>query len=147
MGYKRPENLGTHGERRVIGILTLTNIIGLFAGLTVMWQLGALFGLSADGLNVTTFARIALAALGGGIGVMATFRWSGISLWDKVMLWGTYQIRRSTGGTLIKPPTAARAASKRVIAPVMRGGKVIAEVYDPNEEQEQALILEVAHVE
>lgn len=147
MGYKRPENLGTHGERRVIGILTLTNIIGLFAGLTVMWQLGALFGLPADGLNVTTFARIALAAIGGGIGVMATFRWSGISLWDKVMLWGTYQIRRSTGGTLIKPPTAARAASTRVIAPVMRGGKVIAEVYDPNEEQEQALILEVAHVE
>lgn len=147
MGYKRPENLGTHGERRVIGILTLTNIIGLFAGLTVMWQLGALFGLSADGLNVTTFARIALAALGGGIGVIATFRWSGISLWDKVMLWGTYQIRRSTGGTLIKPPTAARAASTRVIAPVMHGGKVIAEVYDPNEELEQALILEVAHVE
>ena len=147
MGYKRPENLGTHGERRVIGILTLTNIIGLFAGLTVMWQLGALFGLPADGLNISTFARIALAAIGGGIGVMATFRWSGISLWDKVMLWGTYQIRRSTGGTLIKPPTAARAASTRVIAPVMRGGKVIAEVYDPNEEQEQALILEVAHVE
>lgn len=76
---------------------------------------------------------------------MATFRWSGISLWDKVMLWGGYQIRRSTGGTLVKPPTAARAASTRVIAPVMRDGKVIAEVYDPNEEQ--ALALEVDHAE
>jgi len=145
MGYKRPENLGTHGERRVIGILTLTNIIGLFAGLTVMWQIGALVGLSADGLNVSTLLRVGLGVLGGGIGVMATFRWSGISLWDKVMLWGGYQIRRSTGGTLVKPPTAARAASTRVIAPVMRDGKVIAEVYDPNEEQ--ALALEVDHAE
>ncbi len=145
MGYKRPENLGTHGERRVIGILTLTNIIGLFAGLTVMWQLGALAGLAADGLNVSTLLRMGLGVIGGGIGVMATFRWSGISLWDKVMLWGGYQIRRSTGGTLIKPPTAARAASTRVIAPLMRDGKVIAEVYDPNEEQ--ALALEVEHGE
>ena len=145
MGYRRPENLGTHGERRVIGILTLTNIIGLFAGLTVMWQLGALAGLAADGLNVSTLLRMGLGVIGGGIGVMATFRWSGISLWDKVMLWGGYQIRRSTGGTLIKPPTAARAASTRVIAPLMRDGKVIAEVYDPNEEQ--ALALEVEHGE
>lgn len=145
MGYRRPENLGTHGERRVIGILTLTNIIGLFAGLTVMWQIGALVGLSADGLNVSTLLRVGLGVLGGGIGVMATFRWSGISLWDKVMLWGGYQIRRSTGGTLVKPPTAARAASARVIAPVMRDGKVIAEVYDPNEEQ--VLALEVDHAE
>jgi len=145
MGYKRPENLGSHGERRVIGILTLTNIIGLFAGLTVMWQIGALVGLAADGLNVSTLLRIGLGIIGGGIGVMATFRWSGISLWDKVMLWGGYQIRRSTGGTLIKPPTAARAASTRVIAPLMRDGKVIAEVYDPNEEQ--ALALEVEHAE
>ncbi len=145
MGYRRPENLGTHGERRVIGILTLTNIIGLFAGLTVMWQIGALVGLSADGLNVSTLLRVGLGVLGGGIGVMATFRWSGISLWDKVMLWGGYQIRRSTGGTLVKPPTATRAASTRVIAPVMRDGKVIAEVYDPNEEQ--VLALEVDHAE
>ena len=121
MGYKRPENLGTHGERRVVGILTLTNIIGLFAGLTVMWQLGALFGLADDGLNFSSALRIALAIIGGAIGVMATFRWSGMSLWDKLMLWGGYQIRRSTGATLIKPPTAARAASTRVIAPLMRG--------------------------
>jgi len=145
MGYKRPENLGTHGERRVVGILTLTNIIGLFAGLTVMWQLGALFGLAADGLNFSSALRIALAIIGGAIGVMATFRWSGMSLWDKLMLWGGYQIRRSTGATLIKPPTAARAASTRVIAPLMRGGKVVAEVYDPNEER--ALALENDHVE
>lgn len=143
MGYKRPENLGTHGERRVVGILTLTNIIGLFAGLTVMWQLGALFGLAADGLNFSSFLRIALAIAGGVIGVMATFRWSGMSLWDKVMLWVGYQFRRSTGAILIKPPTAARAANTRVIAPLMRGGKVIAEVYDPNEER--ALALEINH--
>lgn len=144
MGYKRPENLGTHGERRVVGILTLTNIIGLFAGLTVLWQLGALFGLEADGLNVSSFLRIALAIGGGVTGVMVTFRWSGMSLWDKAMLWGAYQFRRSTGATLIKPPSAARAASTRAIAPLMRGGKVIAEVYDPNEEQ--VLALEVEHV-
>lgn len=63
MGYRRPENLGTHGERRVIGILTLTNIIGLLAGLTVMWQIGALVGLSADGLNVSTLLRVGLGVL------------------------------------------------------------------------------------
>ena len=134
MGYKRPEDLGSHGERRVVGILTLTNIIGLFAGLAVLWQLGALVGLAADGLNVSSVLRIVLAIIGGATGVMVTFRWSGLSLWDKVMLWGGYHIRRSTGATLIKPPTAARAANTRVIAPVMRGSKVIAEVYDPNEE-------------
>ena len=147
MAYKRPENLGTHGERRVVGILTLTNIIGMFAGLSVMWQLGALLGLAADGLNLTSVLRIGLAVVGGAIGVMATLRWSGISLWDKVMLWGGYQLRRGTGGTLIKPPMATRAASTHSIAPLLRGGKVIAEVYDPNEEQEQGLVVEVSHVE
>lgn len=144
MGYKRPENLGTHGERRVVGILTLSNIIGLFAGLTAMWQLGALLGLAADGLNFSSLVRIVLAIFGASCGVVATFRWSGMSVWDKVMLWASYQIRRSTGGTLIKPPTAVRAASSRVITPVMRAGKLIAEVYDPNEEQ--MLALEMNHV-
>lgn len=136
MAYKRPENLGSHGERRVIGILTLTNIIGGLTGLAGLWLLAGMLGIGGDhAFSAGWFLRVALAAAGAGVGVIATFRWSGISLWDKVMLWAGYQIRRSMGQTLIKPPAAARAVSTRVIAPVMRGGKVIAEVYDPNEEQ------------
>ena len=136
MAYKRPEDLGSHGERRVIGILTLTNIVGGLAGLGGLWVLSGLIGLGGDqALSPVWFARVALAVAGCTAGVIATFRWSGISLWDKVMLWLGYQIRHSLGQTAIKPPPATRVANARVIAPVMRGGKVIAEVYDPNEEQ------------
>ena len=135
MGYKRPENVGTHGERRVIGILTLTNVIGLFAGLGGLWAMGGLIGLPGEfTLSVGLLLRVLLAAAGAALGVVATFRWTGISLWDKVVLWAGYQIRRGMGHTLLKPPAAARAASARSIAPLMRGSKIIAEVYDPNEE-------------
>lgn len=134
MAYKRPENLGSHGERRVVGILTLTNIAGMFVGLAMMWQLGALAGLSTDGLNLHSVVRIALAIVGGGVGVVATFRWSGISLWDKVVLWAGYQIRRGSGAALIKPLANTKVSTTRSIAPLMRGGRVIAEAYDPNEE-------------
>jgi len=86
-----------------------------------------------------------LGVVGAGVGGMATMRWSGISLWDKVMLWGSFQLRRSTGQTLIKPLAAARAVSAMVLAPVMRDGRVIAEVYDPNEEAAFALAGEDNH--
>ncbi len=136
MAYRRPENLGSHGERRVVGILTLTNIVGGFAGLAGLWLLAGLLGIGGDkAFTAGWFVRLLLAAAGGTAGVVATFRWTGISLWDKVVLWSGYQIRRSMGQTLLKPPTAARVASQRVIAPVMRGSRVIAEVYDPEEEQ------------
>jgi hypothetical protein len=136
MGYKRPENLGTHGERRVIGILTLTNVIGLFAGLGGLWAIGGAIGLPGEfTLSVGLLLRVLLAAAGAVMGVVATFRWTGISLWDTVVLRAGYQLRRGMGHTLLKPPAAARAASARTIAPLMRGGKIIAGVYDPNEEQ------------
>ena len=140
MAYKRPENLGSHGERRVIGILTMTNVVGGFAGMAGLWILAGLLGIGGNhAFTVGWFMRVGLAAAGGTIGVIATFRWTGISLWDKVVLWGAYQIRRSTGQTLIKPAATARVASQRVIAPVMRGGRVIAEIYDPEEERITAL--------
>lgn len=133
--YKRPENLGTHGERRVIGILTLTNVVGGLAGLAGLWLLAGLLGIGGDqAFTASWFVRVALAAAGAAIGVIATFRWTGISLWDKVLLWGAFQIRRAMSQTLLKPPSAARAATTNVIAPVMRDGKIIAEVYDPHEE-------------
>jgi hypothetical protein len=140
MAYRRPENLGSHGERRVIGILTMTNVVGGFTGLAGLWLMAGLLGIGGDqAFTAGWFVRVGLAAVGGTAGVIATFRWTGISLWDKVVLWGGYQIRRSMGQTLLKPPTAARTASQRVIAPVMRGSRVIAEVYDPEEEQIRAL--------
>ena len=140
MAYRRPENLGSHGERRVVGILTMTNVVGGFTGLAGLWLMAGLLGIGGDqAFTAGWFVRIGLAATGGIAGVITTFRWTGISLWDKVVLWGGYQIRRSMGQTLLKPPTAARAASQRVIAPVMRGSRVIAEVYDPEEEQIRAL--------
>ncbi len=134
MGYKRPEDLGSHGERRVLGILTLTNIVGGIAGLAGLWTLGGVFGLPGDTLSVGTVIRMLLAGAGAAAGVIATFRWTGISLWDKVLLWAAFHIRRALSQTLLKPPAALRAATTNVIAPVMRDGRVIAEVYDPNEE-------------
>jgi hypothetical protein len=140
MAYKRPEHLGSHGERRVIGILTMTNLVGGFAGLAGLWLLAGLLGIGDEhAFRVGWFVRIGLAAAGGTLGVIATFRWTGISLWDKVVLWGGYQMRRSLGQTILKPPAAARAATTRVIAPLMREGRVIAEVYDPQEERSVAL--------
>ena len=146
MAYKRPENLGSHGERRVIGIFTLTNIVGGLSGLGALWILTGLLGIGGDRVfSAGWIVRVVLAVVGAGVGGMATMRWSGISLWDKVMLWGSFQLRRSTGQTLIKPPAAARAVSAMVLAPVMRGGRVIAEIYDPNEEAAFALAGEGDH--
>jgi hypothetical protein len=135
MAYKRPENLGSHGERRVLGILTLTNVVGGLAGLAGLWLLTGLLGIGGDqAFTAGWFVRAALAAAGAAVGVIATFRWTGISLWDKGVLWASYQIRRGMSQTMLKPPAALRAASTNIIAPVMRGGKLIAEAYDPNEE-------------
>lgn len=134
MAYQRPEHLGSQGERRVIGILTLTNVIGGLAGLAGMWMLAGLLGLASDEiLTAAWLLRMALALGGALTGVLATLRWAGISLWDKLQLWVGYQLRRSAGRTLLKPPAAARAATTRILAPIMRGGRVIAEAYDPSE--------------
>lgn len=144
MGYRRPEHLGSHGERRVVGILTLTNIVGGLSGLAGVWLITGFLGIGGDqAFTPGWFVRAALAVGAGVTGVVITFRWSGISIWDKALLWAQYQVRRSAGHTLLKPPAAARAATSRVLAPVMRGGKIIAEVYDPNEER--ALALEASH--
>lgn len=134
MAYNRPERLGSHGERRVIGILTLSNIVGGLAGLASMWVLAGLLGLASDeALSAAWLLRAAVACSGAAAGVLATLRWSGISLWDQLMLWAGYQIRRSAGQTLLSPPLAGRPAGVRAIAPVLRGGRVIAELYDPHE--------------
>src|ERR1044071_3938510 len=111
MAYKRPENLGAHGERRVIGIFTLTNVVGGIAGLAGLWTLGGVLGLPGDTLSVGTVIRMMLAGAGAGAGVIASFRWTGISLWDKVLLWAAFQIRRAMSQTVLKPPAALRAAS------------------------------------
>jgi hypothetical protein len=136
MAYRRPEHLGSHGERRVVGILTMTNLLGGFTGLAGLWLLAGLLGIGGDrALTAGWLIRAGLAAAGGAAGVIATFRWTGISLWDTLMLWAGYQIRRGTGRTLLKPRAAGRAAGQRALAPVMRGSRVIAEVYDPEDEQ------------
>ena len=145
MAYKRPENLGSHGERRVLGILTLTNIVGGLAGLAGLWLLCGLIGLGGDAFTAGWLVRAALTAAGAASGVVATFRWSGISLWDKLVLWAGFQLRRSTGQTLLKPPPAGRTANTRALAPLLRGGKLLAEVYDPNEER--AIALEAEHAQ
>jgi len=138
MAYLRPENLGSHGERRIIGILTVTNIVGGLAGLALLWLLAGLLGLGGERpLTASWLLRAGLASAGALGGVVATFRWTGISLWDTLMLWVGYQVRRSTGRTLLTPPPTARLPGVRTRAPLMRGGKVIAALYDPTEAQVQ----------
>lgn len=130
MSYQRPERLGSQGERRVIGILTLTNVLGFLVGLGGMWTLGGGLGLPHT-LSMGLLLRLLVALAGGVMGVVATFRWTGLSLWDQVVLWGGYLIRRSTGQTRITPVAAVGVGTARVIAPVRRNGKVIADAYDP----------------
>jgi hypothetical protein len=136
MGYQRPEHLGSHGERRVIGPLSLTNVVGGIAGLVVMWFVVNLLGLPEEfTFSFAALVRYGLPIGGAVMGAMATIRWTGISLLDKAVLWAGYQIRRSMGQTLLKPPAAVRASTTTFIAPITRDGKVIAEVYDPHEEE------------
>lgn len=119
-----------------MGPFTLTNMAGALVGVAAVWLgLGAL-GIGTDAaFTAGWWVRAALALAGLVVGCVVTLRWTGISTWDKVLLWGGYQIRRSSGNTLIKPPVAARVAQTRVVAPVMRNGRVIAEMYDPQEER------------
>lgn len=114
--YKRAENVASHGERRVIGILTRNNVIGGFAGFGGLWLLAGLLNAGHDqAFTRGWFVRITLAVAGAGLGVIATLPCTGISLWDKIVLWISYQIRRGMGQTLLKPPTPARAAVTRML--------------------------------
>ena len=133
MAYTRMENLGSYGERRIVGIFTQSNIVGFLLGLCVMWQLASLVGLPADGLNMPTLIRVGLSLVGGGGGLMATFRWTGMSMWDRVLLWVMYVWRQRLGKTVIRPSAAPMRSNGGMAGPLMRNGRVIAEVYDPTE--------------
>lgn len=148
MSYPRPEHLGSHGERRVIGILTLTNVAGGLVGLGGLWLLSGLLGQGGTGaLSPAWLLRAALALAGALAGIVATFRWSGISLWDGLRLWVGYQIRRRGGRTLLQPPAVARRPGARSFAPVLRDGQVLAEVYDPFEARAPAEIAAPSAIE
>ncbi len=67
----------------MVGILTMTNLLGGFTGLAGLWLLAGLLGIGGDrALTAGWLIRAGLAAAGGAAGVIATFRWTGISLWD-----------------------------------------------------------------
>lgn len=131
MAYRRPENLGTHGERRVVGIFTMTNVVGLIAGLLVAWNGAGLLGIPATGVDAALMLRLVLTIAGGVAGVLATMRWTGLSLWDRAMLWAMFQLRRQQGKTRLKPQLTASVGRGQVRAPLVRDGQRLVEVYDP----------------
>lgn len=133
MPYQRPQNLGSHGERRVIGFLTFTNLISGAMGALALLSLAGLVG---PGNSVAGNAiRVGCAIAGFVLGALLTLRWNGISRWDTVVLWAFYQARRTLGKIRLKPPPFTQMRGSVGMAPIIRGGQIIAEEYDPEGEQ------------
>ncbi|KAB8140787.1 hypothetical protein F8S13_22565 [Chloroflexia bacterium SDU3-3] len=131
MAYRRSEDLGAYGERRVFGVFTMTNVVGALVGALMAWNGAGLLGLPEPGFDGATVLR-ALLCLGGAVGGgMATIRWTGVSLWDRAVLWAMFQLRRQQGKTRLRPQLTATAIRGQVRAPLVRDGQRLAEVYDP----------------
>lgn len=139
MPYTRPEQLGNQGQRRVIGILTFSNIAGGIVGAGCVWLLSG-FVIADAGLSVLGMVRYILCALGMAIGVFTTFRFEGISRLDTAILWVNFRIRKTGKNATIEPQLQARSTDTTAVSTVIRDGVFIADLYDPEAEALQAQV-------
>lgn len=137
--YIRQEAVGNVGDERVISVFTSANVKGFVTGLVLSGLSTGLLGLGGVEQGTSGWwVQYGLILGGGVLGGLATIRWSGLSLWDQVRLWASYQVRQRSGKTLLVPSRAgAGSVQASRFVPVTRDGQIIAQEYDPAQIEEE----------
>ncbi len=133
MAYTQQEDLATRGQDRQFSIFTTANIAGGGVLGLAAWQLTRLLGMTGDFMSAGWWFQTALIIAGGVAGVILTIRWSGLSLLDRLMLFGSYQQRRLARHILIQPETALANTGRQTMTTLYRDGQVLLRPYSPED--------------
>ncbi len=134
MAYTQQEDLATRGQDRQFSIFTTANIAGAGVLGLAVWQLTRLLGITGDFMSAGWWFQTALIIAGGVAGVILTIRWSGLSLLDRLMLFGSYQQRQLARHSLIQPEAAVANTSGPTMTTLYRDGHVVLRPYRPDED-------------
>ncbi|HEU4328920.1 MAG TPA: hypothetical protein VFS21_37630 [Roseiflexaceae bacterium] len=131
--HQRAADLGRQGERRIAGILTLTNVAGGVFGFASAWLALGLLGTASEvPWSPLWWVRSLGTVVAIVIGVAITFRWTGLSLWDRLLLWLDWRWRRFNGTAVLTPARpAGHGTGGGGLAPVVLNGQVVARTYRP----------------
>jgi hypothetical protein len=102
--YHQREPLGGVGENRIWSILTVENAAGAATGGGAMYGLAQALHLAGESFGPGFWLQIMLIALGAAIGAAVTIRVRGLSLVDRLTLYGGFQLRAMRGQHRITPP-------------------------------------------
>ncbi len=133
MAYTQQEDLATRGQDRQFSIFTTANIAGGGVLGLAAWQLTRLLGMTGDFMSAGWWFQTALIIAGGVAGVILTIRWSGLSLLDRLMLFGSYQQRRLARHIMIQPETALANTGRQTMTTLYRDGQVLLRPYCPED--------------
>ncbi len=133
MAYTQQEDLATRGQDRQFSIFTTANIAGGGVLGLAAWQLTRLLGMTGDFMSAGWWFQTALIIACGVAGVILTIRWSGLSLLDRLMLFGSYQQRRLARHILVQPETALANTGRQTMTTLYRDGQVLLRPYSPED--------------
>ncbi|HEX6288247.1 MAG TPA: hypothetical protein VFZ66_03610 [Herpetosiphonaceae bacterium] len=131
--YTHQEDLNARGQSRQLGIFTTANAAGAGVLGLVTWQLTRILGITGDFWDAQLWVQAALVLGGAALGVVVTFRWSGLSVLDRLLLWISFQQRRLARHTLIRPQAAVATESDDTMPTVYREGEVLLRPYRPED--------------
>ncbi len=136
MTYTQQEDLSSKGQDRQISILTTANLAGAVICGLLAWQLCKLLGITGDFFSAGWWLQGALIVGGGVLGILLTIRWSGLSLLDRLMLFGGFHMRRLARETVIQPQAAVATLQTQSLTTLYQDGRVVLRAYNPHEEDE-----------
>ncbi|HEX6293023.1 MAG TPA: hypothetical protein VFZ66_27820 [Herpetosiphonaceae bacterium] len=134
MPYTHQEELNARGQSRQLGIFTTANAAGAGVLGLVVWQLTRMLGVTGDFWDARFWVQAALVLAGAALGVAVTFRWSGLSLLDRLLLWIGFQQRRLARHTRLRPQAAVVGDADGGMPAVYRDGEVLLRPYRPEED-------------
>lgn len=136
MAYTHDVDLAGQLENRQFSIITTMNLIaGGIAG-ALGWQLSLVLGWGDDlPWTVPGLLKYGLIVACAIVGVAVTIRRHGLSLLDRLLLWGGYHLRVVLRQTGIEPHALSLHAEDQAQPVLYREGVVVSAPYVPDEEQ------------
>jgi hypothetical protein len=134
MAYTQQEDLATRGQDRQFSIFTTANIAGAGVLGLAAWQITKLLGITGDFMTAGWWLQTVFIIVGGAAGVVLTIRWSGLSLLDRLMLFGSFQQRRMARHIMIQPQAAVANTTGQTMTTLYRDGQVVLRPYRPEED-------------